>query len=179
MIGHYIDKYSIEIYLDESEISEYVYNNIYHKDKLHFHYPANYEKLIEKIKNIEFGVFPDSGPLHIAKIYQKKGILLVSSVSKTILLNKFYSIKSIQSNYKSDYCEGPCGLVNIFEYENNYGCYDKLLLSKTDILQSKNLNKLQRGNLKKNYLNLYISSINCYKFFDGEKIIKFLSKHLN
>ena len=114
----------------------------------------------------------------MAKIYQKKGVLLISSVSKNILLNKFYSIKSIESNYKSDYCKGPCGLVNVFEYEKNYGCYDKLLLSKSDLLKSKNFNKLQRGDLKKNYLNLYISSINCYKSFDSKKVVKFLSKHL-
>ena len=178
IISYYIDKYNIEIYLDKSKISEYIYNNIHNKDKLVFHCPDNYEKLIEKIKNIEFGVFPDSGPLHIAKIYQKKGILLISSVSENILLNKFYSIKSIESHYESNYCKGPCGLVNIFEYKNNYGCYDKLLLSKADLLKSKNFNRLQRGDLKKNYLNLYISSINCYKYFDSKKVVKFLSKHL-
>ena len=179
IVGHFIERYNVEIFLDKSNISEYVYENINNKEKLIFHYPANYEILIEKIKGIEFGVFPDSGPLHIAKIFQKKGILIISSVSKNILLNKFYSIKSIQSNYKSDYCKGPCGLVNVFEYKNNYGCYDKLSISKKHLLANENLNKLQRGCLKKNYLNLYISSINCYKYFNSKKIIKFLSKNLN
>ena len=178
IISNFIEKYNIEIYLDKSDISQYVFENICHKDNLIFHRPTDSELLITKIKNIEFGIFPDSGPLHVAKIYQKKGILLISSVSKRILLNKFDSIKSIESNYKSDYCRGPCGLVNVFQYNQNHGCYDNLLVSKKELLEKKNLSKLQRGDLKKNYLNLYISSINCYKYFDGKKIIKFLSKHL-
>ena len=31
----------------------------------------------------------DSGPLHIAKLFNKKGLLITSSVGQDILLNKY------------------------------------------------------------------------------------------
>ena len=179
IINNFINKYKIEVYLDESTISNYIFNNINLKKDILFYYPKTYQSLINKIKNIEFGIFPDSGPLHIAKIYNKKGILILSSVKKEILLNNFSSIKAIESKYRSDYCEGPCGLVNVFEYKNKAGCYDSLCIKKDEILKSKNLKKLQRGSLKNNYLDLYIRSTNCYKNFDDNKIKLFINEELN
>ena len=174
-----IKKYKIEIYLDNSIISQYIFSNIIKKQNLFFYYPENYQSLIKKIQNIQFGIFPDSGPLHVAKIFNKKGILFISSVDKKILLNNFNSIQSIDSGYKSNYCNGPCGLVNAFNYNDNYGCYDSLLMKKDQILKNQNLKKLQRGNLIDNYLQLYISSTNCYKHFNNKKIKLFIEKELN
>ena len=66
-----------------------------------------------------------------------------------------------------------------FNYNDNYGCYDSLLMKKDQILKNQNLKKLQRGNLIDNYLQLYISSTNCYKHFDNKKIKLFIEKELN
>ena len=46
----------------------------------------------------------------------------------------------------------------------------------------KNLKNLQRGNLKKNYLKLYVNSINCYKYYNmntiNENIFNNLEKNI-
>ena len=79
-------------------------------------YPKNLEALLSVIESIDFGVFMDSGPLHIAKILNVNGILIENSVSSKILLNDFNSIKSFKNTYQSKFCKAPCGLTNIFNY---------------------------------------------------------------
>ena len=133
---------------------------------------------MQHVKNIQFGIFPDSGPLHLAKILNKKGILITSSVHHDILLNQFFSIKGIESSYKSKYCNGPCGLVNSFEYDGSSGCYDSLSVFKDDIMSIQNKKNLQRGNLKKNYLKLYMNSVNCFKHYNNKIINKNIERHL-
>ena len=172
-----IDYYNIEIYLDSNSIiSNYIYEKIIFFKKIKFKDPENLNQLINDIKEIEFGIFCDSGPLHLAKYFNLPGILLISSVKKNILLNDFSSIKAIKSNYSSRFCSGPCGLVNAFEIENKSGCYDQLQIEKKVVINMKNLKSLQRGDLKKNYLNLYINSVNCYKKFNIKKIIMLIQK---
>ena len=171
IIKNFINKFNIEIFLDKnSDISEYIYNNLIFSDKIKFTDPKNLKELIASVKKIEFGIFVDSGPLHLAKIFKIPGVLIVSTVSEDILLYNFKTINSIQSNYNSEYCNGPCGLVNAFEYNYKSGCYDELRVDKKTIISSNNFNSLQRGGLKKNYLNLYINSVNCYKKHDNKKI---------
>ena len=171
IIKNFIDNFIIEIYLsNHSVISDYIYKNLNHLKKVKFTKPQNIDLLTAAIKKINFGIFCDSGPLHLAKMFNKSGVLIISSVNENILLNNFSSIKPINSNYQSEYCNGPCGLVNAIEFKNNCGCYDSLKIKKEIVTEMKNLNSLQRGNLKNNYLNLYINSVNCYKYFNIKKI---------
>ncbi|MDC1296656.1 hypothetical protein N8X83_01200, partial [Alphaproteobacteria bacterium] len=114
-----------------------------------------------------------------AKVLNKPGVLLISSVSDKILLHDFHNIKPIQSNYTSINCKGPCGLVNAFQYNNQSGCYDSLKIEKSSILKKNNLTALQRGDLKKNYLKLYINSVNCYKYFNIRKINMLIQETIN
>ena len=180
IVEEFINDFKIEIYLSSnSEISEFIYSKLCHYKNIIFKSPTNVEDLICQIKKIKYGIFVDSGPLHVAKIYNKKGLLVVSSVDKKILLNNFNSITTIQSNYKSSYCDGPCGLINAFEYNEKYGCYDMLSVDKSIIMNKSNLNALQRGDLKNNYLEIYKESPNCYKKIKLKKIVMFLKKDLN
>ena len=171
IILEYNKIYKIDIYLiSGSVISDYIYQQLNHIENIKFKNPKNLDDLILDIRSIKFGIFCDSGPLHIAKLYNKPGLLIVSTVSEKILLNNFPSIKSINSNYSSNFCNGPCGLVNVFEFNSMAGCYDSMNIKKDLIIAKSNLNLLQRGNLKNNYLNLYIKSVNCYKKFNTKKI---------
>ena len=179
IINNFVNDYEIEIYLDsKSDISNYIKNNINFKNKLIFYDPINLNDLINFVKKIQFGIFPDSGPLHLAKIFNKKGILFTSSVPKEILINEFNSISAIESFYRSEFCNGPCGLVNSFEYKGRSGCYDSLSIFKNQIMALKNIKNLQRGDLKKNQLNLYVNSVNCYKYYNADKINAHIKKYL-
>ena len=171
IIKNFEDQFIIEIYLsNNSVISDYIYKNLQYLKNIKFKKPKNINLLTDSIKKINFGIFCDSGPLHLAKMFNKQGVLIISSVNEKILLNNFSNIKPITSKYESEYCNGPCGLVNAIEFNNNCGCYDSLKIKKQVVTNMKNLNSLQRGNLKNNYINLYINSVNCYRYFDIKKI---------
>ena len=168
----------IEIILDnQSEISNYVEKNINLKSAKVAH-PKNLNELLMVIENINFGIFMDSGPLHVAKILNKKGIHISSTVGKETLLKNFYSIQSINNDYQSSFCESPCGLVNVFYYKNKVGCYDSLRIQKENILELKSFKALQRGKLKKNYVNLISKPVNCLKKIDKQEVIKKIKEKL-
>ena len=84
---------------------------------------------------INFGIFIDSGPLHVAKILRKKGVFISTSVGANILLNDFHTIAEVKNYYASAFCKSPCGLVNVFNYKNEIGCYDSLSIKKKEILE--------------------------------------------
>ena len=77
--------------LDKSSISNYIEENI-DSNLIQKKYPKNLDELILLIKKINFGIFIDSGPLHVAKILGKSGIFIASTVDKTVLLNGFETI---------------------------------------------------------------------------------------
>ena len=155
-----IKKIKIEIILNQqSEISNYIEKKLY-TNNIKIVHPTNLNQLLAIIENISFGIFIDSGPLHVAKILNKKGLLITSSVGKNILLNDFKNIQSFDNEYKSAFCIAPCGLVNIFNYNNKIGCYDSIKISKNKILKYKNFKNLQRGNLKNKYINFISNPVN-------------------
>ena len=142
-------------------------------------YPKNLDALLSVIESIDFGVFMDSGPLHVAKIINKKGILIENSVSSEILLNEFNSIKSFKNTYQSKFCEAPCGLTNIFNYKNNYGCFDSLQIDKLDFNKIDNLNSLQRGSAIQYNEKFIDNPVSCLKNIDSFMLINFLMNNLN
>ncbi len=178
IIIKFIKKINIEIILDNQlEISNYIEKKI-HPNKIKIIHPKNLNQLLKIIENIDFGIFIDSGPLHVAKILNKKGILITSSVGKNILLKGFESIQGIDNDYQSVYCTAPCGLVNVFNYNNKIGCYDSLKVSKNKILDHGNLKKLQRGNLENKYINLIFNPVSCLKKINKTKIITEIEKNI-
>ena len=58
------------------------------------------------------------------------------------------------------------------------GCYDSLKISKNKILKHNNLKSLQRGNIKKNYVNLISNPVNCLKYIDKQMIIKTIKDNI-
>ena len=72
----------------------------------------------------------DSGPLHIAKLFNKKGLLIETSVSSKILLRNYKMIKGVENTFSSSFCKAPCGLTDIFNYNNNFGCFDSLQIER-------------------------------------------------
>ena len=75
--------------------------------------------LFQQLKKIEYGIFMDSGPLHVAKMFNKKGLLIETSVSSKILLRNYKMIKGIENTFSSHFCKAPCGLTDIFNHNNN------------------------------------------------------------
>ena len=140
--------------------------------------PKNVESLIKEISNISFGVFIDSGPLHVAKIYDKKGIFIETSVSNKILLSNTSNIEPVINRYKSPFCNGPCGLIDIFFFKKNTGCYETNKISFQNIKNLKSLKELQRGNKKKNNSHFILNPVGCVNKIDIENVIKSINLKL-
>ncbi len=170
-------KYLIEIFLDHnSEISNFLYDNISFKHAS-IVAPTNKFNLFSSIKNIEYGLFMDSGPLHIAKMFNKPGILLETSVSSKILLKNYHLIKGIKNEFLSTYCRAPCGLTDIFNYDNNYGCYDSLKI-RSSMLKKIFKNMNNRG-VKNYYIQKIKKPVGCTTSLNVQNIYNVIKKDLS
>lgn len=166
--------------IDDSSFSTYLEKKIKEKHKetnIEFIKPRNIKELINEVSKINFGVFVDSGPLHIAKIFDKKGIFLETSVSKDILLSNSNKIYTVKNFYRSDYCSGPCGLVDIFSH-NTVGCYETNKTSFEKIKNIEMLKNIQRFN-KKDYIEHFIHNpVGCVKNISVNDIVKLIKAKL-
>jgi hypothetical protein len=169
----FCNEYKIKIILDNSEYSKYLLENIKNNNFKAVN-PKNIENLVIEISKTEFGIFIDSGPLHIAKCFDKNGILIESSVSSKILLSNSKNIMSIKNKYESDYCNGPCGLVDVFSFENKVGCYETHKINFKDIISFQNQKNLQRWNKKDNNSHLISNPVGCIKQIDVKNIIELI-----
>ncbi len=173
IIKNFSKEYKIKIIFDNSDYSKYLLENINNK-KFEAVRPINIESLTLEISMINFGIFIDSGPLHIAKCYNKKGILIETSVSSKILLSNSKNIVSIKNNYRSNYCYGPCGLVDIFAHDSKIGCYETHKLNFKDITNLKSQKNLQRWNKKENNSHFILNQVGCIKQIDVKNIIELI-----
>ena len=158
--------YKIKIIIDDSFFSEnlnnYIINKI-NKKNVEVIKPKNVNGLIDEVLKVNFGIFVDSGPLHLAKLYDKSGILIETSVSDNILLANSNNIYSLKNRYVSSYCSGPCGLVDIFSYKNALGCYETNKVSFSEIINIDNLKKLNRFNKNEKKAHFMANPVGCVK----------------
>jgi len=164
------NKIKIEIFLDDnSDISKIVEKNLIYKNYIKKN-PKNLNTLIKSIEEIDFGIFVDSGPLHVAKLLGKKGILLETSVSGKVLLNNYKKIKLVKNTFSSNFCNAACGLVDIFSFNNKVGCYSSISINQKEILSLKNFNSLQRREVNKNNLFYLLNPVGCVKTINIKNI---------
>jgi len=120
----------------------------------------------------------DSGPLHVAKMFNKRGILLETSVSSKVLLKNYKLIRSIGNTYSSVFCEAPCGLTDIFNYSNNFGCYDSLKIKSKRLKKNNFKNMISRG-VKNHYLENFIKPVGCLSSLNVQNIYYAIKKDLS
>jgi len=173
IIRCFSNKYRIKIIIDNSDYSKYLLENIKNNNFIAVK-PYNIESLILEISKINFGIFPDSGPLHIAKCFNKNGILVETTVSSKILLSNSKEIIAVKNKYKSNYCNGPCGLVDVFNHDNKIGCYETHKLNFKNITFLKNQKNLQRWNKKEINSHLIANPVGCIKQIDVKNIIELI-----
>ena len=177
IIKNFENKYNIEIFIDNSDYSNYL-QEIFFKTNVVFKNPTNIENLIKDISNINFGVFIDSGPIHVAKLFNRLGVFIETSVSNKILLRDSDLIYTVKNKYRSQYCNGPCGLTDISSFMKNVGCYETSQLSFKDIQTLKSLKDLQRRNKKENNSHFISNPVGCIKKIDIENIIQTINYKL-
>jgi len=173
IIENFSNKYHIKVILDNSYYSKYLLDNVKNNNFTVVN-PKNIEGLIIEVSKTNFGIFIDSGPLHIAQCLNKNGVLIESSVSSKILLSNSKNIIAVKNNYKSNYCNGACGLVDVFAHQSKVGCYETHKLNFKDIISFKNKKNLQRWNKKENNSHLISNPVGCIKQIDVKNIIELI-----
>ena len=169
--------FDVEIFLDQNfEISNFILDNIKLKNVKVID-PKDKMDLINLIKKIQYGIFMDSGPLHVAKLFSKRGILIESTVSKNILLNNYNLIKCVENQFSSNFCNAPCGLTDIFNLNNNFGCYDSLKI-KSDIFKNNNFKNLTNRGAKNKYLEVFKNPVGCLSSLNVQNIYNVIKKDL-
>ena len=178
IIEAFSEDFAIEVIMDNYSPFLKSYNFLYNYKKIKFIFPENISELLKIIKKTEFGIFVDSGPLHLAKLFNHRGVLIESTVDSKYLLKKFHKIAVFKNNYTSKQCYGPCGLTNLINYNNSYGCYENLNLTFSNIVELKSLKPLQRGLIKDKYNHFISSPVSCIKNINDNLLIKFIKKHV-
>ena len=170
--------FNIEIFLNQnSEISNLLYKRLINED-VNIIDPKNTKALISAIKKIEYGIFMDSGPLHVAKMFNKKGLLIETSVSSKILLRKYKMIKGIENTFSSFFCMAPCGLTDIFNHNNNHGCFDSLQIERAKFKRENYKNLISRG-VKNHYKKNFIKPVGCLSSLNVQNIYNAIMKDLS
>tara|TARA_Y100000590_G_scaffold468628_1_gene652215 strand:+ start:7295 stop:8446 length:1152 start_codon:yes stop_codon:yes gene_type:complete len=178
IVSKFSKKINIEIVLDNLyPTSKYLISKI-HFNNVKYIYHNSIEELSNIVNTLEYGLFIDSGPLHLAKALNKNGIFIETSVTHKVLLNKFENFVIISNNFKSNYCEGPCGLTNLFNIKNVPGCFYTHQITKNDLKKIQNINALQRGRLKNDYDKFMKDPVGCIKNIDLNKILNTIEKKL-
>jgi len=174
-----LDKdFNVEIFLNQnSEISNLIYKRLINEN-VKIIDPENIKNLISAIKKIDYGIFMDSGPLHIAKLFNKKGLLVETSVSSKILLRNYKMIKGIDNTFSSSFCSAPCGLTDIFNHNNNYGCFDSLQIEREKFKSENYKNLISRG-VKNHYRKNFIKPVRCLSSLNVQNIYNAIMKDLS
>ena len=170
--------FNIEVFLNQnSEISNLLYKKLINED-VNIIDPKNTEALISSIKKIEYGIFMDSGPLHVAKMFNKKGLLIETTVSSKILLGKYKMIKGIENTFSSFFCMAPCGLTDIFNHNNNHGCFDSLQIEKAKFKRDNYKNMISRG-VKNHYKKFFFKPVGCLSSLNVQNIYNAIIKEVS
>lgn len=172
------EDFTIEIIMDNFSTFIKNYKILNHYKKTKFIYPMNTNELLKTIKKTQFGIFVDSGPLHLAKLFNLRGVLIESTVSSKYLVQGHHKIKIFKNNYKSNYCNGPCGLTNLINLNGSYGCYENLKINFNNIKKMHNLKSLQRGLVKKKYDHFIKNPVGCIKNINDNLLLSFIRKQI-
>ena len=174
IIKNFNKEYEFRVIIDNSSFSKHLEEKN-KKNNFLFVKPKNIESLFLEVSRINFGIFIDSGPLHIAKMYNKFGILIETSVQSEILLTNSKNIYSVSNLYKSNYCQGPCNLVDIFAYDKQIGCYETNETSFKKIKTLKSFKNLQRWNKQDSNSHFFLNPVGCVKKINVKNIIELIN----
>lgn len=86
---------------------------------------------------VDYGIFCDSGPLHVTKLTGQPGFALMTTVAADAVLGGFDHLATWQAGYAGDWCRAPCGLVGAMSVGQGeaYGCMDRLRLPRERLVR--------------------------------------------
>lgn len=90
--------------------------------------------ILQSIARLDYAVFADSGPAHMAKLSATPGVTIYTSAPSHVLQGRFRNIVAYDVNYSGDHCSAPCGLAKVRKARNGeIGCMGSLGLPLEDL----------------------------------------------
>ncbi|MDA1097559.1 MAG: hypothetical protein O2967_01135 [Proteobacteria bacterium] len=90
--------------------------------------------LLGVMRRFDYAVYADSGPAHLSKLEQHPGAAVFTSAPSELLLGRHRNLHPIQAQYRSDYCEAPCGLAKLRQTaDGRTGCMASLGVDRKDL----------------------------------------------
>jgi ADP-heptose:LPS heptosyltransferase len=91
-------------------------------------------ELARAIERVDYGVFADSGPAHIAKLFGTPGMAVYTSAPGDVLQGRFRNLGNWQVTWQGAHCAAPCGLAKLRQDCNGrFGCMGSLGLPLADL----------------------------------------------
>jgi hypothetical protein len=89
---------------------------------------ATVDRLLGFIRDIDYGIFCDSGPAHLSKMFDLPGFGIYTTVAADVVQGGFDNLARWSADYEGDWCRAPCGLVKLMRTADGdrYGCMDSL-----------------------------------------------------
>lgn len=92
--------------------------------------------LLDAIAGINYGIFCDSGPAHLSKLYAVRGIAIHTSADAQPLRGRFTNLDIWQSAYLGKFCAAPCGLAGPWiDARKRIGCMGSLQVPQAELAE--------------------------------------------
>jgi hypothetical protein len=97
---------------------------------------ATVEQLLGFVRDIDYGIFCDSGPAHMAKMFALPGLGIYTTVAADVVQGHFDNLARWSADYAGNWCRAPCGLVKLMKTADGdrYGCMDSLRCQRADLV---------------------------------------------
>jgi ADP-heptose:LPS heptosyltransferase len=83
--------------------------------------------LMKSIRALDYAVFADSGPAHMAKLFATPGFAIYTSAPGDILQGRFHNLAQWQVPFVGAHCAAPCGLAKLrLDEKGRIGCMGSL-----------------------------------------------------
>jgi ADP-heptose:LPS heptosyltransferase len=83
--------------------------------------------LMRAIDELDYAVFADSGPAHMAKLFRLPGCAVYTSAPGEVLQGRFRNLARWTVPFKGPHCEAPCGLAKLrADAAGRLGCMGSL-----------------------------------------------------
>lgn len=83
--------------------------------------------LMSAIEALDYAVFADSGPAHIAKLFATPGTAVYTSAPGEVLQGRFRNLARWQVPFSGPHCAAPCGLAKLrLDATGSFGCMGSL-----------------------------------------------------
>jgi hypothetical protein len=84
-------------------------------------------ELARAIEKIDYAVFADSGPAHMAKLWAVPGVAVYTSAPGDVLQGRFRNLANWQVVFQGPHCAAPCGLAKLRQDRaGGFGCMGSL-----------------------------------------------------